>query len=89
MTRGLRDSTKVRREHQEAKPIRKRVRIENTVGRQTMDHKDFRILGLPVSPTFRGPALPASEETRGKVEAILREAGVLQAREADQSTSTM
>ncbi len=59
MTRGLRDSTKVRREHQEAKPIRKRVRIENTVGRQTMDHKDFRILGLPVSPTVRGPTLPA------------------------------
>ena len=54
-----------------------------------MYHKDLRILGRPVSLTVRGPALPASEEARGKVEAILREAGVLQAREADQSTSTM
>ena len=45
------------------------------------------VLGLPVSPTVRGPALRAPEEAREKVEVILREAGLLQAREADQSTS--
>ncbi|MDQ3737421.1 MAG: hypothetical protein M3318_08285, partial [Actinomycetota bacterium] len=49
----------------------------------------MNVLGLPVSPTVRGPALPAPEEAREKVEAVLHEAGLLQAREADQSTSTM
>jgi 2-dehydro-3-deoxy-D-pentonate aldolase len=49
----------------------------------------MNVLGLPVSPIVRGPALPAPEEAREKVEAVLREAGLLQAREADQSTSTM
>ena len=55
MTRGLRDSTKVRREYQEAKPIRKRVRIENTVGRQTMDQRfpHTRPARLPDRPGAR------------------------------------
>ena len=47
----------------------------------------MNVLGLPVSPTVRGPALPAPTEARGKVEVVLREAGLLQAPEANQSTS--
>ena len=49
----------------------------------------MNMLGLPISPTVRGPALPAPEEAREKIEVILREVGLLQARGADQSTSTM
>jgi 2-dehydro-3-deoxy-D-pentonate aldolase len=35
------------------------------------------ILGVPISPAVRGPALPAHEEARGDIEAILEDAGVL------------
>jgi 4-hydroxy-tetrahydrodipicolinate synthase len=35
------------------------------------------ILGVPISPTVRGPALPAEEGAREDVEAILRDSGVL------------
>ena len=41
----------------------------------------MNVLGLPISPTVRGPALPASEEAHGKVEAVLREADLMVARE--------
>jgi 4-hydroxy-tetrahydrodipicolinate synthase len=37
----------------------------------------MNMLGVPISPTVRGPALPASEEARGKVEAVLREADLM------------
>jgi 4-hydroxy-tetrahydrodipicolinate synthase len=37
----------------------------------------MRILDVPISPTVRGPALPADEGAREEVEAILENAGVL------------
>ena len=43
----------------------------------------MNVLGVPISPTVRGPALPAGEDTRGEVEDVLREAGLLMIREAD------
>jgi 4-hydroxy-tetrahydrodipicolinate synthase len=49
----------------------------------------MNMLGLPISPTVRGPALPVSEEARRQgIQDALREAGLLAAREASQSTST-
>jgi 4-hydroxy-tetrahydrodipicolinate synthase len=36
----------------------------------------MNVLGVPISPNVRGPALPASEEARGKVQEVLREAGL-------------
>jgi 2-dehydro-3-deoxy-D-pentonate aldolase len=39
-------------------------------------------LDVPISPTVRGPALPAPEEAHEKVEAVLRDAGLLTVREA-------
>jgi 4-hydroxy-tetrahydrodipicolinate synthase len=41
----------------------------------------MNLLGVPISPAVRGPALPPSEEARGKVEAVLREANLTTARE--------
>jgi dihydrodipicolinate synthase/N-acetylneuraminate lyase len=38
-------------------------------------------LGVPISPAVRGPALPVPEEAHEKVEGVLREAGLLTARE--------
>jgi 4-hydroxy-tetrahydrodipicolinate synthase len=38
-------------------------------------------LGVPISPAVRGPALPVPEEAHGKVEGVLREVGLLTARE--------
>jgi 2-dehydro-3-deoxy-D-pentonate aldolase len=35
------------------------------------------ILGVPISPTVRGPALPAEEGAREGIEAVLRDSGVL------------
>ena len=35
------------------------------------------ILGVPISPAVRGPALPADEGARESVEAILEDSGVL------------
>jgi 2-dehydro-3-deoxy-D-pentonate aldolase len=37
----------------------------------------MQILGVPISPTVRGPALPADEGAREEVETILENAGVL------------
>ena len=37
----------------------------------------MQMLGVPISPTVRGPALPAEEGAREEVEAILDNAGVL------------
>ena len=37
----------------------------------------MNVLGVPVSPNVRGPALPASEGVRGKVEDVLREVGLM------------
>jgi 4-hydroxy-tetrahydrodipicolinate synthase len=37
----------------------------------------MQILGVPISPTVRGPALPADDVARAEVEAILENAGVL------------
>jgi len=37
----------------------------------------MQILGVPISPTVRGPALPADEGSRVEVEAILEDTGVL------------
>jgi dihydrodipicolinate synthase/N-acetylneuraminate lyase len=37
----------------------------------------MNVIGVPVSPTVRGPALPAPEEARGKVEDVLREVGLM------------
>ena len=37
----------------------------------------MNMLGVPISPNVRGPALPASEEARGKVEDVLREVGLM------------
>ncbi len=42
----------------------------------------MNVLGVPVSPTVRGPALTLPEQMRGEVEAVLREAGVMVAQEA-------
>ena len=39
-------------------------------------------LGVPISPTVRGPALPVPEEAYARVEDTLREAGLLAVREA-------
>lgn len=39
-------------------------------------------LGVSISPTVRGPALPVSEEAHGKVEGALRDAGLLTVQEA-------
>jgi 4-hydroxy-tetrahydrodipicolinate synthase len=41
----------------------------------------MRMLGVPISPAVRGPALPVPEEAHEKVEGVLREAGLLTARE--------
>src|SRR5215210_102353 len=41
----------------------------------------MNVLGVPISPTVRGPALPAPEEARGKVEAVLRKADIMAAQE--------
>ena len=41
----------------------------------------MNVLGVPISPYVRGPALPASEEARGKVEGVLREVGLMAAQE--------
>ena len=38
-------------------------------------------LGVPISPAVRGPALPIPDEAHEKVEGVLREAGLLTARE--------
>jgi len=37
----------------------------------------MQILGVPISPTVRGPALPADEAAREEIEAVLEHAGVL------------
>ena len=42
----------------------------------------MKMLGVPISPAVRGPALPIPEEAHEKVESVLREAGLLTAREA-------
>ena len=42
----------------------------------------MKMLGVPISPTVRGPALTIPEEAHEKVESVLREAGLLTAREA-------
>jgi dihydrodipicolinate synthase/N-acetylneuraminate lyase len=36
----------------------------------------MNILGVPVSPAVRGPALPAAEGARHGVEAVLRDVGL-------------
>ena len=41
----------------------------------------MRMLGVPISPAVRGPALPIPEEAHEKVESVLREAGLLTAQE--------
>ena len=41
----------------------------------------MKMLGVPISPAVRGPALPIPEEAHEKVESVLREAGLLTARE--------
>ena len=40
----------------------------------------MNVLGVPISPTVRGPALPAPEEARKEIEDTLREAGLPAAR---------
>jgi 4-hydroxy-tetrahydrodipicolinate synthase len=40
-------------------------------------------LGVPISPNVRGPALPAPDEARGKVEDVLREVGLMATQEAE------
>jgi 4-hydroxy-tetrahydrodipicolinate synthase len=42
----------------------------------------MNLLGVPISPNVRGPALPASEEACGKVEDLLREVGLMATKEA-------
>jgi 4-hydroxy-tetrahydrodipicolinate synthase len=37
----------------------------------------MKMLGVPISPTVRGPALPVPEEAYPKVEAVLRNAGLI------------
>ena len=41
----------------------------------------MRMLGVPISPAVRGPALPIPDEAHEKVESVLREVGLLTARE--------
>jgi 2-dehydro-3-deoxy-D-pentonate aldolase len=41
----------------------------------------MNVLGVPISPNVRGPALPASEEARGKVKDVLREVGLMATQE--------
>jgi 2-dehydro-3-deoxy-D-pentonate aldolase len=41
----------------------------------------MNVLGVPISPNVRGPALPASNEARGKVEDVLREVGLMATQE--------
>ena len=41
----------------------------------------MRMLGVPISPAVRGPALPIPQEAHEKVEGVLREAGLLTVRE--------
>src|SRR5918992_4253073 len=41
----------------------------------------MKMLGVPISPAVRGPALPIPEEAHEKVESVLHEAGLLTARE--------
>ena len=41
----------------------------------------MKMLGVPISPAVRGPALRIPEEAHEKVESVLREAGLLTARE--------
>jgi dihydrodipicolinate synthase/N-acetylneuraminate lyase len=41
----------------------------------------MNVLGVPISPNVRGPALPASEEARGNVQDVLREAGLTAVRD--------
>ena len=36
----------------------------------------MNILGVPISPAVRGPALPAGEGAREGVEAVLKEVGL-------------
>jgi dihydrodipicolinate synthase/N-acetylneuraminate lyase len=38
-------------------------------------------LGVPISPVVRGPGLPVPEDAHEKVEGVLREVGLLTARE--------
>jgi dihydrodipicolinate synthase/N-acetylneuraminate lyase len=38
-------------------------------------------LGVPISPVVRGPGLPVPEEAYERVEGVLREVGLLTARE--------
>jgi dihydrodipicolinate synthase/N-acetylneuraminate lyase len=38
-------------------------------------------LGVPISPTVRGPAIPIPQEAHEKVEGVLRDVGLLTARE--------
>jgi 2-dehydro-3-deoxy-D-pentonate aldolase len=41
----------------------------------------MRMLGVPISPAVRGPALPIPDEAHEKVEGVLREVGLLTMRE--------
>ena len=41
----------------------------------------MRMLGVPISPAVRGPALPIPDEAHEKVESVLRQAGLLTVRE--------
>jgi 4-hydroxy-tetrahydrodipicolinate synthase len=41
----------------------------------------MNMLGVPISPNVRGPALPAPEEARGQVEDVLREVGLMATQE--------
>jgi dihydrodipicolinate synthase/N-acetylneuraminate lyase len=38
-------------------------------------------LGVPISPTVRGPALPVPDEAHEKIEGVLRDVGLLTVRE--------
>ena len=42
----------------------------------------MRMLGVPITPAVRGPALPVPDEAHEKVESVLREARLLTVREA-------
>jgi hypothetical protein len=41
----------------------------------------MRMLGVPISPAVRGPALQIPDEAHEKVEGVLREVGLLTMRE--------
>jgi len=41
----------------------------------------MRMLGVPISPAVRGPALPIPDEAHEKVESVLRQSGLLTVRE--------